>query len=297
MLFRRQFTIMVVPDAQALLRRFHLRGGQIAGGLAGLVVLAVLALASPALLFWNVHLAREKAVIAAEREQLAARAQDVEQTVKELRQKLARQEKRAERFAFLAGLEPRTLNSAGEGAIVDTPADAGARYEQARGEAEALADRATLFDRRLSTVEEAFGRQAERLARVPSLVPVRGLFGGSFGWRRDPFTGLSEFHKGLDISGPAGTPIKAPADGVVIKTERDSGYGNTLALSHGEGLVTRYGHLSAFKVKPGEKVRRGDVIALMGSTGRSTGSHLHYEILENGVQVDPLRYIGEDQLD
>jgi murein DD-endopeptidase MepM/ murein hydrolase activator NlpD len=297
MLFRRQFTIMVVPDAQALLRRFHLRGGQIAGGLAGLVVLAALALASPALLFWNIHLSREKATLSAEREQLAARAQDVELTVKELRQKLARQEKLAERFAYMVGLEPRSLNSAGEGSIVDAPQDAGTRYEQARGEAEALADRATVLDRRLSTVEEAFGRQTERLARVPSLVPVRGLFGGSFGWRKDPFTGLREFHKGLDISGPVGTPIVAPADGVVIKADRDNGYGNTLAIGHGEGLVTRYGHLSAFKVKPGQKVHRGDLIALMGSTGRSTGSHLHYEILLNGAQVDPLRYIGEDQLD
>ncbi len=297
MLFRRQFTIMVVPDAQALLRRFHIRGGQIAGGLAGLVVLAVLAFASPALLLWNIHLSREKAAIAAEREQLAARAQDVEQTVKELRQKLARQEKVAERFAYLAGVEPRSLTAAGEGSIVDAPQDAGAIYDQARGEAEALADRATLLDRRLSTVEEAFGRQAARLARMPSLVPVRGLFGGSYGWRKDPFTGLREFHKGLDISGPSGTPIVAPADGVVIQAGRDGGYGNTLVISHGDGVVTRYGHLSGYKVKAGQRVRRGDVIALMGSTGRSTGSHLHYEILENGTQVDPLRYIGEDQLD
>lgn len=296
MLFKRQFTIMVVPDAQALLRRFHLRGGQIAGGLAGLAVLAVLALAAPVLLTWALSLSSEISEIRSERDTLAARAHEVEQTLAELRQKLAQNEKKTERLAYLAGLEARPV-APSAGNIVDTPQDPGLRYEQMQSDAEALADRAALLDRRVALVEESFGRQEERLARMPSILPVRGLFGGGYGWRRDPFTGQRQFHRGLDISGPTGTPVKAPADGVVIKAARDGGYGNTLYISHGDGIVTRFGHLSAFKAAPGQKVRRGDVVALMGSTGRSTGPHLHYEILQNGVAVDPLQFIVEDELD
>ena len=86
----------------------------------------------------------------------------------------------------------------------------------------------------------------------------------------------------------------APADGIVLQAERTAGYGNLLTLSHGDGLVTRYGHLQAFKARPGSRVRRGDVIGYVGSTGRSTASHLHYEILSGGRQVDPMSYVVED---
>lgn len=297
MLFRRHFTIMVVPDAQALLRRFHVRGGQIAGGIAGLVVLVTLALSSPLLLIWAVNESRQVSELRAEKETVATRSMEVEQTVSELRQKLAAYEKKTEKLAYLAGLEVNPPKPMGAGNIVDARVtDPGARLDIARSEAEDLVDRSSLLDRRIGTVEQAIGRQTERLAHTPSLMPTRGLIGGGFGWRRDPFTGLKQFHRGLDICAPVGTPVKAPADGIVIKAERDAGYGNTLYISHGDGIVTRYGHLSAFKAQPGQKVTRGQVVALVGNTGRSTGAHVHYEVMVRGQNVDPMQYLVEDEL-
>ncbi len=294
MLFRRHFTIMVLPDAQAFLRRFHIKGGQIAGGLAGLLALVTLALVSPLLLFWGIHLSRELNLVKTDRDQLAARSQEVEQNLADLRQKLTTYEKRYDRLAAMAGLPVSSSQAGGQGRIVDQQLTTGAKFDFMKSEAEQLADRSSLLDRRADIVEQAWGEQAERWARYPALMPAKGLIGAGFGWRRDPFTGLNQFHRGVDILAPIGTPVRAPADGVVIKAGRDSGYGNTLILSHGDGIVTRYGHLSAFKVSPGQTVKRGDIVALVGNTGRSTGSHVHYEVMENGTAVNPEKFWGDD---
>jgi murein DD-endopeptidase MepM/ murein hydrolase activator NlpD len=294
MLFRRHFTIMVLPDAQAFLRRFHVKGGQIAGGLVGLLTLVTLALVSPLLLLWSLQLSRELRQVKSDREHLAARSQEVEQTVAELRQKLASYEKRYDRLAAMAGLPVSSPQPGGQGRIVDAPLSAGAKFDLAKTETEQLTDRTALLERRIDGVEQAWGDQTERWSRFPALMPTQGLIGAGFGWRRDPFTGLNQFHRGVDILAPIGAPVRAPADGVVIHAGRDSGYGNTLVISHGDGVTTRYGHLSMFKVRPGQKVRRGDVVALVGNTGRSTGSHVHYEILENGAAVNPEKYWGDD---
>ncbi len=129
------------------------------------------------------------------------------------------------------------------------------------------------------------------LASTPSIWPVRGWVTSGFGYRRSPFTGKRQFHAGLDISTRRGTPIRAPADGVVTFVGREGGYGNMLVINHGHGLVTRYGHLSGFKVKLGQKVKRNQIIATVGNTGRSTGPHLHYEVLMAGVPTNPRYYI------
>ena len=129
------------------------------------------------------------------------------------------------------------------------------------------------------------------LASTPSIWPVRGWLSSPFGTRLSPFTGEKEFHKGIDISTRKKTSIVAPADGIVVYAGRKSGYGNTLQLDHGHGLVTKYAHLHKALAKRGQRVRRGEKIALVGNTGRSTGPHLHYEVHRNGIPVDPLRYI------
>jgi murein DD-endopeptidase MepM/ murein hydrolase activator NlpD len=120
---------------------------------------------------------------------------------------------------------------------------------------------------------------------------VDGWKTSSFGYRRSPFTGRRELHKGLDIAAPNGSPIIAPADGVVTYSARKGLMGNMISIKHGYGLLTRYGHLSKMLKKKGEKVERGEIIALVGSTGRSTGPHLHYEVRLNGVPVNPEKYI------
>jgi murein DD-endopeptidase MepM/ murein hydrolase activator NlpD len=129
------------------------------------------------------------------------------------------------------------------------------------------------------------------LASTPSIWPVRGWVTSSFGHRKSPFTGRRQFHAGLDISTRAGTPIIAPAEGVVTFVGREGGYGKMVVLNHGHGLVTRYGHLKAFKVKKGDRVKRGDALGLVGSSGRSSGPHLHYEVLMAGLPTNPRYYI------
>jgi murein DD-endopeptidase MepM/ murein hydrolase activator NlpD len=129
------------------------------------------------------------------------------------------------------------------------------------------------------------------LAATPSIRPLDGWKTSGFGYRRSPFTGRRELHKGLDIAAPKGSPIIAPADGVVTYSSRKGLMGNMITLKHGYGIVTRYGHLSEMLKKKGEKVARGEVIAMVGSTGRSTGPHLHYEVRLNGVPVNPEKYI------
>lgn len=129
------------------------------------------------------------------------------------------------------------------------------------------------------------------LACTPSIRPAKGWISSNFGHRISPFTGRRELHAAYDIANRDGTPIVAPADGVVTFAGKKYLYGNLLVIDHGYGLVTRYGHLKAFEIKRGDKVKRGDVIAKMGNTGRSTGPHLHYEVRLNGVPVNPEKYI------
>lgn len=136
--------------------------------------------------------------------------------------------------------------------------------------------------------------QHQRWNHTPSIVPVQGddyWFSSGFGWRRSPFTGLKEFHNGLDISGRRNTPIIAPANGSVLKRGYDKYLGKYLQIDHGNNIVTTCGHLATFNVSSGQKVKRGDVIAFMGNTGLSTGHHLHYMIKVKNRVVNPMHYI------
>jgi murein DD-endopeptidase MepM/ murein hydrolase activator NlpD len=127
---------------------------------------------------------------------------------------------------------------------------------------------------------------------IPSAAPVKGVaFTSSYGVRSDPFRGTRAMHAGIDLAGPIGTPIYATADGVVGRSEWATGYGNLVELDHGRGIKTRYGHLSRSLVAAGQRVKRGDRIGMMGSTGRSTGSHLHYEVRIDGKAVNPIPFM------
>ena len=126
----------------------------------------------------------------------------------------------------------------------------------------------------------------------PSIWPVNGVVRSSFGQRSDPFNGEGAFHAGIDLSASVGTPVKVTADGVVEVVTTVGRYGRLVVVDHGGGLQTYYGHLSQFLVIPGQEVRRGEVVALSGSTGRVTGPHLHYEIRIHGTPVNPYHYLG-----
>ena len=146
---------------------------------------------------------------------------------------------------------------------------------------------------RLDIMRTGVQRRQALAAATPSIWPVPGWLSSPYGNRRDPFTGGADFHPGLDISADYGQPVKATADGTILVAERSGSYGNLVEIDHGYGIVTRYGHLSRFGAVAGQQVHRGDVIGYVGSTGRSTSAHLHYEILLNGKLTNPLKLLAE----
>lgn len=131
----------------------------------------------------------------------------------------------------------------------------------------------------------------KRFAATPSITPVKGRITSKFGYRTSPFSGVREYHKGIDIAAAEGTSIKAAADGVITFSGRKGLLGNLITIDHGNGIVTRYGHISRFVKKRGQRVKKGDTIARVGDTGRSTGPHLHYEVRISGKAVDPKKYM------
>lgn len=149
----------------------------------------------------------------------------------------------------------------------------------------------TVQENSFSTLLKSLESKRNLLAATPSLRPVVGWISSNFGYRVSPFTGRREFHRGLDIATRKGTPIIAPADGVVTVAGKKWLIGNMVSLDHGYGMLTRYGHLFKILKKKGDRVKRGEVIGMVGNTGRSTGPHLHYEVRLNGVPVNPVKYI------
>jgi murein DD-endopeptidase MepM/ murein hydrolase activator NlpD len=149
------------------------------------------------------------------------------------------------------------------------------------------------LESRLRYVRSDVEKREALASATPSIWPAHGWLTGTFGGRSDPFSGEPAFHQGLDISTEKGEPVFATADGTIESASFSGDYGNLIAITHGFGLVTRYGHLSAFAVKPGQTVKRGAVIGYVGATGRATGSHLHYEILASGRLINPLQLLTQ----
>jgi len=144
-------------------------------------------------------------------------------------------------------------------------------------------------------IRETENKLNEYIGTIPTLWPTSGRVSSPFGGRRDPFRYYSErFHTGIDIAADYGQPIRAAADGEVVSAQRVPVYGNQIVIDHGHGMTSMYGHTSKMLVKKGQKVKKGDLIARVGSSGRSTGSHLHFELRINGTPVDPIKYLEKN---
>lgn len=148
------------------------------------------------------------------------------------------------------------------------------------------------LEERLQTVRTGVEKQQALASATPSIWPVVGYISSWFGNRRDPFDGSPDFHPGLDIAAPAGSPIRATADGTVQSAGYAGNYGNAVVVEHGFGISTRYGHMSRIAVRKGATIKRGDILGYVGSTGRATSAHLHYEILLNGQTINPMRLLA-----
>jgi len=161
---------------------------------------------------------------------------------------------------------------------------------------ETLASLSTKLQERensLSELVDILEEQRLFYLSTPSILPVKGWISSKFGYRISPFTNRRVFHEGIDIASMYGSDVKAAANGLVIFAGYKPGYGNMVSIDHGFGFVTRYGHNSKLLVKVGDRVSKGDVIAKVGSSGKSTGPHCHYEVLVNGVPVNPLKFVAE----
>ena len=294
-MINRHYTIVFVDRATGVVRRFSVSLRPVVISIVCLFTLPVLigmgsawkaSARIAALESQNASLQMENASFRDATGELAAQISSLQSAVDDLGVK-AKVDPDAERA--VSRLPARVAARAMGGAPGAAPLPGGDFSQNALG---VMRDLLRLIEQRLASVRTDVDRRQALLSATPSMWPIAGWISSGFGHRRDPFTGVNDFHPGLDISADHGTPIRAPADGTVHAAAFNGNYGNMVALDHDFGLVTRYGHLSRFAVAPGQQVRRGDVIGYVGSTGRSTSPHLHYEVLVNGQLTNPLRLLA-----
>ena len=286
---RKEHTIIFVPHARARFRQFRV-SSRLLYGVATFVILSVaLGAAFSTLWIRSFRRNREFSAIVAENQDLRTRARDMNGKLETLEKLLTEFEEKTRRLSIAAGLAAvNDPGTGGVGGLSAIPLDATASVELGMNEA---SRRTGLLSSRIELVEKKLSLQADRLALTPTLAPSIGVLTAGFGMRNDPFTGQREFHTGIDISTPTGNRVYAPANGTVVRVGWDKGYGRIVQVSHGYGMTTLFGHLSTARVMEGQRVRRGDLLALVGSTGRSTGPHLHYEVHLEGKPVNPLEYV------
>jgi murein DD-endopeptidase MepM/ murein hydrolase activator NlpD len=210
----------------------------------------------------------------------------------EMQAKLAQLESLGERVSGLAGLNPAALRAAPAqgGALVSGRPLSMEELQATLADLDKLTGQSTDL---MTLMESRLFDQKIKKSMVPTQHPVKaGHLGSTFGWRIDPFTGRSALHTGLDFQAGPGTPILAAAGGVVVTREVHPAYGNMIEIDHGNDLITRYAHASRVWVSKGDLVRRGQKIAEVGTTGRSTGPHLHFEVMVQGIPQDPRRFLS-----
>lgn len=224
-----------------------------------------------------------------EKDQLKDNYSRLEQVAKERDVQVASLGSLAGEVSALYGLKQPTLVTATSEQIQD--AQVTSSLDQLHALRTSALTGATMVGLTMGLTRNATTADWFRANAAPNLWPVEGQVTGSFGERIDPFNGEGAFHSGVDIGSSYGHPIIAPADGVVTFTDQLGGYGKAIMIDHGNGISTRYGHLSGFAVTAGQAVHRGDVIGYVGASGRSTGPHLHYEVRINDTPVNPYKYL------
>ena len=286
------FTLIVVPHAKARFRKFQVpvRMAKWAfGTLAAFTVVLCGVLVHYTSIAVEVHELRR---LRAENQALLSMTREYEVNAGKLEARLQQLQGMVTKLGVMAGLEKSLPEaSAGVGGVSSGESQPPALDP---GALAALERDATLLTTKSEELDRFYRDQSVLLASTPSIWPVRGYLSATFGNRIDPFTAQKDFHPGIDISAPMGTKIQAPAAGVVVSAGKHGGYGNALVIDHGNGIVTRYGHMESFAVKPGQRVRRGDIIGYVGNTGRSTAPHVHYEVWIRDQTQNPIHFILDE---
>lgn len=287
---RRLNTIIIVPHSQARFIKFSFSTRTLiaaATAFATAVVLSIVAIA-----YSGNAVSRRADVqrLQSENRELSEVNTELSETIAEVQARLDDFEERTARLALAAGMQGDGAGMS-EATGVDNQVGSGGPYDRLPDGPETLRLQERWIEQQLDLVAEKLSETGDMLSSTPTTAPAVGVLTDGYGTRKDPITGRRAFHRGLDISARRGTPVYAPADGVVVFTGRNGGLGKTIRISHGFGFTTLYGHLHEIGVEPGDEIHRGDQIGTVGNTGRSTGPHLHYEVHEDGRSVDPLYYI------
>lgn len=303
---KNSYTLILVPDQHAAVKRYRIQRSflyQVGGGLGALVLLAAIGVFN---YFQVSHDAAENRVLRDENLTLKTQLKSIRERIDHIGSTLDRVERFDQKLRAVTLLSdpqrnlamgPTSDPSAPEisGAAPFAPKVTSAETPQVlSSRLDKLSAEATRQEQSLQELQAYFQEQKSLLASTPSVWPARGWVTSDFGQRMDPYTAERVMHEGLDIAAPAGRDVLAPADGTVVFAGLEGGYGNVIVIDHGYGIKTRYGHLSQIMVKAGQHVRRGESIAAIGNTGRSTGPHLHYEVRVNGVPENPRKFILED---
>jgi murein DD-endopeptidase MepM/ murein hydrolase activator NlpD len=290
-LSEKRFTILIIPEGSHQVRRFAVRSTVVKGILA---VSAVLSLALTGLIADYVmtnldrnELQRLQVENLSQREEfhrLVAKFEDLRQEMVVLTQNDAK----VRVMAKLSAPKSDSMSGIGGPSRED---DVNQGFNELQQRIDEVRRQIDLRRESQEEIQGILNDQRSLLAAKPSGWPIKGWLTSTFGVRPDPFNGRRKMHEGLDIAARTGTPVIATADGIVSSIKTESGYGKVVTIDHGYGYRTVYGHNSQYQVKVGQRVRRGDRIASVGNTGRSTGSHVHYEIRLNGVPVNPQKYL------
>jgi murein DD-endopeptidase MepM/ murein hydrolase activator NlpD len=301
---KRRWTVVFVPHGSEPSRIVEVSYGLIkmaiggaALGLAAALLVGYGTMARTADLSRTARLQDENSRLAQEIGELHGRLSTLADTLTKIGQ-------RDERIRMLANLEPidPQVQAAGIGGpmlasrpVLSSVAPALRRSEEIRVDLNALIRRANLLASSFEEAKDSLASHSQRLAATPSIMPTQGWLSSAFSSMREhPILHIARPHEGIDVTAPMGSPIEAPAAGVVTDAGWESGYGNTVTIDHGYGIVTKFAHASKLLVRAGQRVSRGQRIALVGNTGLATGPHLHYEVHVNGRPVDPLKYVLPD---
>jgi murein DD-endopeptidase MepM/ murein hydrolase activator NlpD len=288
------YTLIVVPHAKARFRKFQVSVRLTKWVLGAFGVLALVLVGILTHYTWIAVEVAEIRRLRVENLALATKARAYEENAGQLQAKVLQLQNIVNKLGIMAGLEQSLPDPSLGGVGGLTRNETTPPSVDIASTLHNLDQTVGTLSRKSTKLELYFSEQREVLASTPSIWPLRGYLSASFGNRIDPFTGMRDFHPGIDISVPRGTRVTAPADGVVVFCGTKGGYGNIIAIDHGYGTVTRYGHLDGFNVRPGQRVKRGDVIGFSGNTGRSTAPHLHYEVWVHDQMRNPIEYILDE---
>ena len=297
---KRRWTVVLVPHSaepsKIIEVSYSVLKGLAAG--AGAVAMIALLLGYAAVSRTTDHHRSER--LRQENARLEQQLGEISGRLSKLTDTLSRIAQRDARIRVLANLDPidPQVQAAGIGGPSE-PAPAGGaespalmRSHEIRVDLNALIRRANLLALSFREATDSLATHSARLAATPSIMPTQGWLTSAFSaMRAHPILHVARPHEGIDVTAPMGTPIEAPAGGVVTETGWESGYGNTITIDHGYGITTKFAHTSKILVHEGQRVTRGQRIALVGNSGLATGPHLHYEVHVNGRPVDPLRYV------